>query len=169
MIWLSGTLNSPEGHALTADSLATLSEDRSIRSIALPVSATDVLPHMGTYRHVATGGTLTFRPYANEKDTINPVCKVDLRVVIHSYYDTTCLPDTAETACVQNRGKGILAFYHIVHGGGPNGGRHRCYDKHPDGYPQYWGALVAVHPGADSLTISWGYEESKRTYHFLKD
>lgn len=167
--WLGNIVNSPEGHTMTAGQLATLSEEKSIRSVALPVNDEDVLPRMGIYRNEATGGTIQFRPYTNEKDTVNPVCQADLRIVIHSYYDASCLPDSAETECIQNRGKGILAAYRIVHDGGPNGGRHRCYDKHPDGYPEYWGTLMYVYPDADSLMVTWGYEASKRIYHFVNE
>ncbi len=168
--WLGKILNSGEGHMLSADSLAVLHEDKSIRSVALPLNAEDVLPHMGTYRHDATGGTIRFHPYNNEKDTVNPVCKAYFRVAMHYWEDSVYLPeDSSYTECIQNRGKGILAVYRIVHGGGPNGGKHRCYSKHPDGYPEYWGTLMYVYPGADSLMMTWGYEKSKRTYHFVSE
>ena len=91
-----------------------------------------------------------------------------MRTVTHVWEDSTCVPAKADTVSVQNRGAGILTLYRIVHWGGPNGGRHRCYDKHPNGYPEYWGALISVYPGADSLVLTWGCEQSKRTYHYQK-
>lgn len=167
--WLHNVLMSAEGHMMPADSLAGLHESGSIRNVALPLNDEDVLPRMGTYRNDATGGTITFRPYTNEKDTVNPICQADFRVAMHSWEEQVYLPeDSAYTECIQNRGKGILAIYRIVHNYGPNGGKHRCYDKHPDGYPEYWGALLYVYPSADSLMMTVGYEESKRTYHYQK-
>lgn len=165
--WLGAVLMSDSGRMMSGHRLARLYEEHSIRSVALPVSDKDVLPRMGTYKNAETGGTIVFRPYVNEKDTVRPVCQADFRIVVHSWEDASCLPDSAETVCVKNRGGGILTLYRIVHGGGPNGGKHRCYAKHPDGYPEYWGALIAVNSGADSLILTFGYEASKRIYRFV--
>ena len=166
MRWLGDILMSDSGRVMSGLQLARLSEDHSIRMVNLPVCDKDVLPHMGTYRHDATGGTIVFRPYTNEKDTVRPICQADIHVTIHRWEDKV-YADSAETECIQNRGNGILAIYRIVHGGGPNGGKHRCYEKHPDGYPEYWGSLISVYPGADSLVLTWGYEASKRVYRFV--
>ena len=180
--WLCDVLMSKEGSALTAEQLARLkgtdkiagvmeplNDEDSIRSINLPVNNEDVLPRMGKYENKETGATIVFKPYVNEKDTINPVCQADLRIAWHSW-DNRCYlsEDTCETRCIQNRGRGILAIYHIVHDFGPRNGSHTCYEDHPDGYPEYWGALIYVYPGADSLIFTCGYEESKRVYRFVK-
>lgn len=170
MAWLYATLMSDAGHAMTGEQLAQLKKDRSINDVSLPVNDADVLPRMGMYKNDPTGGTIVFKPYTNEKDTINPICQADFRVPFHSWEEKVYLPDdSCYTECIQNRGKGIMAIYRIVHQGGPNGGRHRCYAKHPDGYPEYWGVLLYVYPGADSLLFTCGYEKSKRVYHFVKE
>jgi len=180
--WLADVLMSEGGSSLTAEQLAHLkgtdkipgvmepqNDEDSIRNINLPVNSEDVLPRMGKYENEETGATIVFKPYTNKKDTINPICQADLRLAWHSW-DTQCyLPeDTCETRCIQNRGRGILAIYHIVHDFGPNEGRHDCYEDHPNGYPEYWGVLLYVYPGADSLMYTCGYEESKRIYRFVK-
>lgn len=180
--WLADVLMSKEGSSMTAERLAQLKgtdtipgvmgpehDEDSIRNINLPVNSEDVLPRMGKYENKETGATIVFKPYTNEKDTLNPVCQADLRLAWHSWDAQCYLPkDTCETRCIQNRGRGILAIYHIVHDFGPRDGRHDCYEDHPDGYPEYWGALIYVYPGADSLIFTCGYEESKRIYRFVK-
>ena len=182
MFWLWDVLMSPEGSALTAEQLAQLkwtdktfgvmeplNDDDTIRNINLPVNSEDVLPRMGKYENEETGATIVFKPYTNKKDTINPVCQADLRIAWHSWDEQCYLPeDTCETRCIQNRGRGILAIYHIVHDFGHRNGSHDCYEDHPDGYPEYWGALLYVYPDADSLIFTCGYEESKRVYRFVK-
>lgn len=170
-VWLKQQLMSDKGRAMTGRQLATL-KDNYPRSVALPVSDEEVLPRMGTYTDPMTGGTITFLPYKKPhealKDTLNPVALVAMRTVTHEWEDSACVPAKADTVSVQNRGVGILSLYRIVHSHGLDGGKHRCYDKHPDGYPEYWGALMSVYPGADSLVMTVGYEESKRTYHYQK-
>lgn len=169
--WLKQQLMSDKGRAMTGQQLATL-KDEHPRSVALPVSADEVLPRMGTYTDPNTGGTITFMPYKKPfeelKDTLNPVALVAMRTVTHEWESSASVPDKADTVSVQNRGAGILSLYRIVHSNGPNGGKHRCYDKHPDGYPEYWGTLMSVYPGADSLVMTVGYEKSKRTYYYQK-
>lgn len=169
-VWLKQQLMSDEGRAMTGQQLAAL-KDTYPRSVALPVSEADVLPRMGTYTDPATGGTITFMPYKSPqeglKDTINPIALVAMRTVTHEWEDSKCVPAEADTVSVQNRGGGILSLYRIVHGHGPDGGKHRCYDKHPNGYPEYWGTLISVYPGADSLVMTVGYEGSKRVYKFI--
>ena len=181
--WLCDVLMSKEGSSMTAERLAQLKGTDTIpgvmepegaedcmRNINLPVNSEDVLPRMGKYENKETGATIVFKPYTNEKDTLNPVCQADFRLAWHSWDKQCYLPeDTCETRCIQNRGRGILAIYHIVHDFGPNEGRHRCYEDHPNGYPEYWGALIYVYPGADSLIFTCGYEESKRTYKYVGD
>lgn len=180
--WLCDVLMSKEGSAITAERLAQLkgtdkipgmteyqNDEDSIRNINLPLNSEDVLPRMGKYENEETGATIVFKPYTNKKDTINPICQADFRIAWHSWDKQCCLPeDTCETRCIQNRGRGILAIYHIVHDFGPRNGSHSCYENHPDGYPEYWGALLYVYPGADSLIFTCGYEESKRVYRFVK-
>ena len=170
--WLYDVLMSDSGYAMTAEKLAQLKEEEDyerIGDLALPLNKEDVLPRMGTYKNDKTGGTIVFKPYKNDKDTLNPVCMGEFRVPWHSWEDSCYLPaDTCERGSIENRGKGILAIYRIVHNFGPNGGRHRCYEDHPDGYPEYWGALMYVYPGADSLLFTVGYVESKRVYRFIK-
>lgn len=75
MMWLGDILMSDSGRVMSGLQLARLSEDHSIRMVNLPVCDKDVLPHMGTYRHDATGGTIVFRPYTNEKDTVRPIVR----------------------------------------------------------------------------------------------
>lgn len=164
--WLCDVLMSQEGCAITAERLAQL---KGTGVINLPVNSDDVMPRMGKYENAETGATIVFKPYTNEKDTIKPICQADLRLAYHSW-DTAChLPEgTCETRCIQNRGRGILAIYHIVHDYGPRNGSHRCYEDHPDGYPEYMGALLYVYPGADSLMYTCGYEASKRIYRYVK-
>lgn len=170
-LWLKEQLMSAKGRAMTGQQLATLKDDYP-RNVALPVSDEDVIPRMGTYIDPATGGTITFMPYSipqkELKDTIHPIALVAMRTVTHEWESSSCLPAKADTVSVQNRGVGILSLYRIVHSHGLDGGKHRCYDKHPDGYPEYWGTLMAVYPGADSLVMTVGYEGSKRTYHYQK-
>lgn len=154
-------LMSDEGRAMSGQQIAALKMDKSIFSVGLPVSDTDALPRMGgTYINEETGGTIVFSPTDADADTIHPVADVTMRVVMHSWEDASCLPDSAYTEQVHNRGNGILTLYRIVHRG--------CWcsrhDQHPDGYPEYGAPILYVFPGADSLLVSYGYEKSIRSY-----
>ncbi len=160
---LHDVLMSPEGRAMTGVQLAVLNDTgrlRNVFSIDLPVCKADQLPCMGLYREVGEGSTFEFLPLTTEDplDTIHAVCQA---VTTFGNEDST--PDTL---LVHNRGNGILTLFRYVHRGGPNGGKHRCYDKHPDGYPEYSTVVLSVFQGADSLIISNGYEESKRVYRY---
>lgn len=169
---LYDVLMSPEGRAMTGAQLAVYADTTRLRNvfkIALPVGEDDQLPRMGTYRNDETGGTIIFRQLTEEDplDTIHAVCQAAVRIVHFEYEDSTSLPQTGDTLLVQDRGRGILTGFRYVHRGGPNGGKHRCYDQHPDGYPEYASWVLAVYPGADSLLYTCGYEASKRTYRYV--
>lgn len=156
-------LMSPEGRAMTGLQLAALRDTGRLRNvfcIDLPVSDADQLPRMGVYREAGEGAAFEFLPLTTEDplDTIHAVCQA---VTTFGYEEST--PDTL---LVRNRGNGILSLYRYVHRGGPNGGKHRCYDKHPDGYPEYSTIVLSVFQGADSLIVSSGYEESKCVYSY---
>lgn len=160
---LHDVLMSPEGHAMTGVQLAVLNDTgrlRNVFSIDLPVCKADQLPRMGLYREVGEGATFEFLPLTTEDplDTIHATCQA---VTTFGNEDST--PDTL---LVHNRGNGILTLFRYVHRGGPNGGKHRCYDKHPDGYPEYSTVVLSVFQGADSLIISSGYEKSKCVYRY---
>lgn len=169
---LNHILMSDEGRAMTGKQLAELTDPEKLRNmfqIALPVCDDDQLPCMGTYLNEETGGTIVFSPITVEDplDTIHAVCNAAYRIVYFDYEDSTCLLEAYDTVLVHNRGNGIMSFYRYVHRGGPNGGKHRCYDKHPDGYPEYGSLLLSVYPGGDSLVYTCGYEKSKRVYRFV--
>ncbi len=164
--WLSQILNSDEGHAMSAGQLATLHEENTNRSVAFTVNKSDVLPRMGVYRHEATDGTIVFKPYSNDKDTVMPVCQADFRIAVYDYETTA--HDSASTMCIQNRGKGILAIYHNIVNHRRHDGQHDD-ESRADVKPEYMGALMYVYPGADSLIITWGYEASKRVYHYVNN
>ena len=154
-------LMSDEGRAMSGPQIAALKADKSIFCVGLPVGDTDVLPRMGgAYLNEETGGTIVFSPADAEADTIHPVADATLRIVVHSWEDASCLPDSAYTTQVHNRGNGILTLYSIVHRG--------CWcskhDLHPDGYPEYGAPILYVFPGADSLWVSYGYVKSIRSY-----
>ena len=158
---LYDVLMSPEGRAMTGVQLAVLSDTGRLRNvfrIDLPVCEANQLPRMGIYRNVGDSATFEFLPLAVDDplDTIHAVCQA---VTTFGYDDST--PDTL---LVHNRGNGILTLFRYVHRGGPNGGKHRCYDKHPDGYPEYSSVVLSVFQDADSLIISSGYEKSKCVY-----
>lgn len=160
---LHDVLMSPEGRAMTGVQLAVLNDTGRLRNvfrIDLPVCKADQLPRMGIYRELGESTTFEFLPLTAEDplDTIHAVCQA---VTTFGHEDST--PDTL---LVHNRGNGILTLFRYVHRGGPNGGKHRCYDKHPDGYPEYSTVVLSVFQGADSLIISNGYEESKCVYSY---
>ncbi len=160
---LYDVLMSPEGRAMTGVQLAVLNDTGRLRNvfcIDLPVSEANQLPRMGIYREVDGNTTFEFLPLTAEDplDTIHAVCQA---ITTFGYEDST--PDTL---LVHNRGNGILTLFRYVHRGGPNGGKHRCYDKHPDGYPEYSTVVLSVFQGADSLIISSGYEKSKCVYNY---
>lgn len=168
---LYDVLMSVEGRAMTGIQLASLTDTVRLRNVfqtALPITDDDQLPRMGVYRDAETGGTIVFSPVTEEDplDTIHAVCNVAFRIVSFDYEDSTCLPIDYDTLLVHNRGNGILSFFRYVHRGGPNGGKHRCYDRHPDGYPEYKSMLLSVYSGGDSLVYTCGYEKSKRMYRY---
>ena len=154
-------LMSDEGRAMKGPEIAALKEEKGIFCVGLPVNETDALPHIGgTYGNEETGGTIVFSPADAEADTIHPVADATLQVVVHSWENASCLPDSSYTIQVHNRGNGILTPYRIVH----RGCWCRNHDKHPDGYPEYGAPVIYVFPGADSLLVSYGYEKSIRSY-----
>ena len=160
---LYDVLMSPEGRAMTGVQLAVLNDTGRLRNvfrIDLPVSETNQLPRMGIYRAVGEGTTFEFLPLAAEDplDTIYAVCQA-----ITTFDNEDSTPDTL---LVHNRDNGILTLFRYVHRGGPNGGKHRCYDKHPDGYPEYSSVVMSVFQGADSLIISRGFEESDCVFRY---
>lgn len=161
--YLYDVLMSPEGRAMTGAQLAVLNDTGSLRNvfhIDLPVCKADQLPRMGIYREAGESTTFEFLPLKAEDplDTIHAVCQA---ITTFGYGDST--PDTL---LVHNRGNGILTLFRYVHRGGPYGGKHSCYDEHPNGYPEYSSFVLSVFQGADSLIISNGYEESKRVYRY---
>ena len=160
---LYDVLMSPEGRTMKGTQLAVLRDTGDLRNvfrIDLPTSSDDQLPRMGIYREAGEGATFEFLPLAAEDplDTIHAVCQA---VATFGYEGST--PDTL---LVHNRGNGILTLFRYVHRGGPNGGKHRCYDKHPDGYPEFSTVVLSVFQGGDSLIISSGYEDSKCVYRY---
>ena len=156
-------LMSPEGRAMKGTQLAVLRDTGKLRNvfgIDLPTCGDNQLPRMGTYRDAAKGAAYEFLPLAavDPLDTIHAVCRA-----VANFGNEGATPDTL---LVHNRGNGILTLFRYVHRGGPYGGKHRCYDKHPDGYPEYSTVVLSVYPGGDSLIISSGYEESKCVYRY---
>lgn len=155
-------LMSPEGYVMKGAQLAVLRDTGELRNvfrIDLPVCSDDQLPRMGTYREAGKGASFEFLPLEEDPlDTIHAVCQA---IVDFGYEGGT--PDSM---LVHNRGNGILTLFRYVHRGGPYGGKHRCYDKHPDGYPEYSAIVLSVYQGGDSLIISSGYKDSKCVYRY---
>lgn len=164
-IHLYSVLMSEKGRAMNGAELAELTDTgrlKNVFQIKLPLANSDLLPNMATYRDDANGYVISFLPITEEDplDTIHAVCKA---VTDYGYGD-----GLIDTMLVHNRGNGILTFFRYVHRCGPNGGKHRCYNNHPDGYPEYEATVISVAEGADSLLTSWGYEESKCVFHIEK-
>ncbi len=163
---LYDVLMSPEGRVMTGAQLAVLNDTGRLRNafrIDLPVCKADQLPRMGIYRKVGESTTFEFLPLTTEDplDTIHAACQV---VTTFRNEDST-----SDTLLVHNRGNGILTLFRYVHRGGPNGGKHRCYDKHPDGYPEYLAVVLSVFQDADSLIVSSGYDKSKSVFRYERE
>ena len=93
-------------------------------------------------------------------DSLNPIGTIDLWTVVHSWETKDCLPDSANTFNrVQARGNSIYTPYHMVHSG-----RKKKNNYELRWFPEYYGCIIYVYPGADSLAMTFGYEESKRIY-----
>lgn len=171
---LNDVLHSSAGWWMTPEELASLSGgERDIKGlfdVGLPVNDTDVLPRLGVYRNPESGGFIKFREFTEkdelEPDTIHPVCAAEICMVFFDWESKASLPDSTDAFYhnyrVQNRGKGIFTLYHMCH-------RH-CFcshhDDHPDGFPEWLGAVFYVYPGADSIKVSVGYRKSHRMYYY---
>ena len=167
--WLTDALDLERGGVaqegaswMTAEQLANL-EDENIQ-VHLPLAPEGSNPQPldgATYSEAEEGGFVTFHLMDDsvlEADSLlNGALKeleltakdmmtigradVNLREVAYAYLDTTL------TCYVQQRGRGIYTLYYIA-------------DLHTYTYPygriQSLAAVMAVHPGADSITICRG-------------
>ncbi|MBR3093919.1 MAG: hypothetical protein IKG99_12985 [Bacteroidaceae bacterium] len=163
------TLHTIEGQTLNGAQLAVMKSKvidmDHLLCINLPVSDIDERP-LGdvTYTNEETGGTIVFHlgPVEDDEvvDSLNPIGTIDLWTVVHSWETKDCLPDSANTFNrVQARGNSIYTPYHMVHSG-----RKKKNNYELRWFPEYYGCIIYVYPGADSLAMTFGYEESKRIY-----
>lgn len=167
---LSDTLHTRVGLTLTGAQLAVMTygvdDYPDTFGVNLPVTDLDERPAEGVvYTNAESGGTIVFHygPGLDDEsiDSVGAIGTVNLRTVIHSWESADCLPDSANKRSVQARGNSIYTPYHTVH--------HRSYKINDVTYParwspEYYGCLIYVYPGADSLVVTFGYEESKRIY-----
>lgn len=167
---LFDVLHSSEGKNMTGAQLAVLkdtaNDEEHLFCINLPVTDIDERPVADVaYTNKETGGTLLFHygPGLDDEsiDSVGAIGTVDIRTVIHSWESADCLPDSANTRSVEARGNSIYTPYHTLY--------YESYEINDQTYPacwapEYYGCLIYVYPGADSLLVTWGYEESKRVY-----
>ncbi|MBR4365919.1 MAG: hypothetical protein IKP43_03960 [Bacteroidaceae bacterium] len=165
---LCDTLMSQEGQTLTGAQLAVMRYGVDFHpdtfGIDLPVTDIDERPEEGAvYTNEGSGGTLIFHydtTFDDEvTDSIGPIGTVDMRTVVHSWSSSESLPDSAETNRLRARGNSIYTPYRWVHTG-----RRKSNNYTPRWFGEYHGGIIYVYPGADSLILTYGYEESKRIY-----
>jgi len=167
--WLQSTLDRERGEALnegkswmTPEQLASIDDENIQVRLPLAPEGTNPLPRNGiTYRQAESDGFIKFQLMSEvelQADTIlgatlraeeytasqlMTVGKADVWLKELMYFDT----DTTTTCYVQKRGRGIYTLYYIMD---------RGTRSFPDGRIVSLAAVIAVHPGADSLTICRG-------------
>ncbi len=137
--WLQSALDDDlnSESPMTAEQLARLDDENIRVNLPLAPESTNPQPRQKTiYRQQDTGGFLTFHSHG---DTL----MADVLLKEMMYFDQ----DTTLTCYVQQRGRGIYTLYYIANRGT------RAY---PDGHKRAVAAVIAVHPGSDSLTICRG-------------
>ena len=166
--WLQSALEgersnvTAEGKAwMTPEQLASIDDENIQVRLPLSPEGTDPLPHNDrTYREAENGGFITFHLMSEEQLAADSALQALLRSEQLTTRQTMTV-GTAElqlketmyelmdtmTCYVQQRGRGIYTLYTI---------RDQGTTVCPDGYPMPLAAIIAVHPGADSLTICRG-------------
>lgn len=137
--WLQSALDDDlnSEHPMTAEKLAKFDDENIRVNLPLAPEGTNPQPRYEViYRQQDTGGFLTFHTYG---DTL----MADVLLKEMMYFDQ----DTTLACYVQQRGRGIYTLYYIAD---------RGTKAYPDGHKRAVAAVIAVHPGADSLTICRG-------------
>ena len=134
--WLQSALDDDlnSESPMTAEQLARLDDENIRVNLPLAPEGTNPQPRQKTiYRQQDTGGFLTFHSHG---DTL----MADVLLKEMMYFDQ----DTTLTCYVQQRGRGIYTLYYITNYG---------TNAYPQGTFTSIAAVIAVHPGSDSLTI----------------
>ena len=167
--WLQAALDEERGNVsfegrpwMTPEALASIDDENIQVDLPLAPKGTNPQPRNGTtYRQAENDGFVTFHLMGQtqlaadtmlagtlkyEKLTLGQMMtigKADVRLQ-EPMYDSQ---DTTLTCYVQQRGRGIYTLYYITNYG---------TNAYPQGTFTSIAAVIAVHPGSDSLTICRG-------------
>lgn len=161
--WLGSVLSGTR--TILPDSLARLSKGHV--HLSLPVHESNPEPRFGVaYRQPKTGGCITFVDSAFQEvthngDTLNAIGTVLFSMADAMYRSMNNTRDDGKgsTVYVENRGKGLFTWY----------GMDRVRDRksetkesgpvwHERRAPHWYGVVISVFPGGDSLLVSRGLD-----------